>query len=111
MASRRRIMSQAARLRAATRRLTEAIAAQMPAIDVYQIVVEEARRLTDADSAALCLLADGREMLDFAAAAGETAGEMVGLRVRVSDSLSALVVETGQPLLINGHNVDAIPSL
>ena len=104
-------MSQAARLRAATRRLTEAIAAQTPATDVYQIVVEEARRLTDADSAAFCLLADGREMLDFVAVAGENAGEMVGLRVRVADSLSAQVVETGKPLMLNGHSADEIPSL
>src|SRR5579871_5396234 len=111
MASRRTTMSQAARLRAATRRLTEAIAAQTPATDVYQIVVEEARRLTDADSAALCLLADGDEMLDFVAVAGENAGEMLGLRVRVSDSLSAHVVETGKPLLLNGRSTDRTPSL
>ena len=61
-------MNKAAQQRAAIRRLTES-ARPRPchkSDDVQQIVVEEARRLTDAASAALCLLApEGRDMLDF----------------------------------------------
>ncbi len=96
-------MNRAAQQRAAIRRLTEALAAPLPASDVQQIVVEEARRLTDAASAALCLLAERREVLDFVAAAGENAEEIVGLRIRVADSLSESVVATGQPALLDGR--------
>jgi GAF domain-containing protein len=97
-------MSRAAQQRAAIRRLTEALAAPLPASDVQQIVVEEARRLTDAASAALCLLAEGREMLDFVAVAGDNADEIVGLRIRVADSRSETVVATGQPAIIDGRS-------
>lgn len=96
-------MSRAAPQRTAIRRLTEALAAPLSAGDVHQIVVEEACRLANAASAALCLLADGREMLDFAAAAGENAEEIVGLRVRVADSFSAPVVAEGKPVLLDGR--------
>jgi GAF domain-containing protein len=96
-------MNRAAQQRAAIRRLTEALAAPLPASDVQQIVVEGAYRLTDAASAALCLLAEGREFLDFVAAAGENAEEIVGLRIRVTDSLSESVVATGQPALLDGR--------
>lgn len=94
-------MTHAARLRAAVRRLTEALHTGIPASDVLQSVVEEARRLTDAASAALCLLTDSRDMLDFVAAAGENADDILGLRIRVADSLSETVVETGEPLLLD----------
>lgn len=94
-------MTHAARLRAAVRRLTEALHTGIPASDVLQSVVEEARRLTDAASAALCLLTDSRDMLDFVAAAGENADDILGLRIRVADSLSETVVETGQPFLLD----------
>ncbi|HZO89413.1 MAG TPA: GAF domain-containing protein [Chthonomonadaceae bacterium] len=96
-------MNRAAQQRAAIRRLTEALATPLPAGTVQQIVVEEARRLTNAASAALCLLAGGREYLDFVAAAGENAEEIVGLRIRVADSLSESVVATGQPALLDGR--------
>lgn len=94
-------MTHAARLRAAVRRLIEALQAGVPASDALQTVVEEARRLTDAASAALCLLTDSRDMLDFVAAAGENADDILGLRIRVADSLSETVVETGEPCLLD----------
>ena len=97
-------MNRAALQRAAIRRLTEALAAPLSAEDVQQIVVEEACRLTEATSAALCLLADGREMLDYVASAGENAEEIVGLRVRVADSLSGSVVATSEPILLEGFS-------
>ncbi len=94
-------MIHAARLRAAVRRLTDALHTGTPASEVLQSVVEEALRLTDAASAALCLLTEGRDMLDFVAAAGENADDILGLRIRVADSLSEQVVETGQPQLLD----------
>ncbi len=97
-------MTNAAHLRAAIRRLTDALHAGIPASEVLQSVVEEARRLTDAASAALCLLSEGRDMLDFVAAAGDNADDMLGLRIRVADSLSNQVVKTGQSLLLDRRN-------
>jgi GAF domain-containing protein len=96
-------MSRAAQQRAAIRRLTAALAAATPADAVQQLVVEDARRLTDAGSAALCLLVDGGDMLDFVAAAGEHTEQIVGMRIRVADSLSEAVVATRQPVLIDAR--------
>src|SRR5947207_1146733 len=97
-------MNRAAQQRAAIRRLIQSLAAPVPSTEVHQAVVEEARRLTDADSAAFCLLSEGREYLDFAAVAGENAQEIVGLRIRVADSLSETVVETGQPFVLDSRS-------
>ena len=100
-------MSKAAQQRAAMRRITIALAAQSPAGDTYQevcqIAVHEVRKLTGASSAAICLLTQDRDMLDFVAAAGGNAGDITGLRIRVSDSLSETVVNTGKPLMIDGR--------
>jgi GAF domain-containing protein len=65
------------------------------------MVVEEARRLTDASRTALCLLNPEQEMLDFVAVAGENAEEIVGLRIRVADSLSEQAIATAQPVLLD----------
>ncbi len=97
-------MSRGAPLRAAIRRLTEAIQSLTPARDVQQMVVEEARRLTTASRAALCLFGEERDMLDFVAVAGENAEEIVGLRVKVADSLSEPVIQSGQALLLDRRN-------
>ena len=104
-------MNKAGQQRAAIRRLTEALAAPLPVGDVQQIVVEEARRLTDAGSAALCLLAEGREMLDFVAVAGENAEQIVGLRIRLSDSLSEPAVATGRPVLLDARHAPPVGDL
>ncbi len=102
-------MSRAAQQRAAMRRITAALVAQTPTVfqDVFQevchIVVQEVRKLTGAGSAAICLLTDQRDMLDFVAAAGGSADDITGLRIRVSDSLSDTVVNTGKPLVIDGR--------
>ncbi len=91
-------MERAAALRAAIRRLTEALSVPLPASEIHQIIVEEARRITDAAGAALCLLArEDRAMLDYVAAASSNAEELVGLRVKVADSLFESVLEKGRP--------------
>lgn len=94
-------MSRGAMLRAAIRHLTDAITSLTHVRDIQQMVVEEARRLTDASSAALCLLTSERDMLDFVAVAGENAEEILGLRIRVADSLSEQVLEKAEPLLLD----------
>lgn len=103
-------MNPVAQLRASVRRLTEALSPPLPAGDVHQRIVEEARALTQASSAALCLLNRERDMLDFVAVAGENAEEIVGLRIRVADSLSEPVVTTGTQLLLQGDPASATPN-
>lgn len=105
------LMNRAAQQRAAIRRLTTALATPLPAGDVQQIVVEEARRLTDAASAALCLFGDDQEFLDFVAVAGENAQEIVGLRIKVADSLSATVAATRRPVILDSRHTVESPSL
>lgn len=96
-------MSSAAHQRAAMRRITESLAEHAPPGEVYQIVVHEVRKLTGAATAAICLLTQHRDMLDFVAASGGNAEDITGLRIRVSDSLSEKVVSTGNPLIIDGR--------
>ena len=94
-------MNRAAQQRSAIRRLMSVLGESPIASDAQQMVVEEARRLTEAATAALCLLADGGEMLDFVAVAGENADDIVGLRIRIADSLSESVLATGEPVLVD----------
>ena len=95
-------MSSAAQQRAAIRRLTGAVVAHMPVVDVYQIAVQEIRRLTGASRVAICLLTPGRDMLDFVAVAGNNFVDITGLRIRVTDSLSQGVISSGKPLILDG---------
>ena len=96
-------MNRAAQQRAAIRRLMETLRTSPMEGVAQQMVVDEARRLTSAASAALCLFAEQREMLDFVAASGENADDIVGLRIRVADSLSAGVLATSEPILLDGR--------
>ena len=96
-------MNRAAQQRAAIRRLTESLTTPLSQSDVEQIVVEEARRLTDAGGAALCLLAPEGDMLDFVAVAGDNAALIVGLRIRLNDSLSEPVISTGRSVLLDAR--------
>ena len=102
-------MERAAALRAAIRRLTEALSVPLPASEIHQIIVEEARRITDAAGAALCLLArEDRAMLDWVAAASDNAEELVGLRVKVADSLFESVLEQGRPARFDARLGDSM---
>ncbi len=93
-------MNSAAMQRVAVRRLTESLTTPLPARDVMHIIVEEANRLTNSASSALCLLSENREMLDFVATSGENAQEILGLRVRVADSLAEDVMTSRAPVVI-----------
>ncbi len=104
-------MSRAAQQRAAFRRLTEALYSEGTVGEIQQIIVEEARRLTSAATAALCLLTPERELLDFVAVSGENAEEIVGLKIRVADSLSENVLATGEPALIDTRTAQETGSL
>ncbi|HLH79279.1 MAG TPA: GAF domain-containing protein [Chthonomonas sp.] len=104
-------MSRAASQRAAIRRLHAMLAASLPKDTVYQAVVEEACRLTDAAGAALCFLAEDNTLLDYVAAAGEYADQITGLRVRVTDSLAERVLHEGRPVLFDPHQAVQVGDL
>ncbi len=104
-------MSRAAQQRAAFRRLAETLHTEAPASDIQQMIVEEARKLTSAATAALCLLTPERDLLDFVAVAGENAEEILGLKIRVNDSLSENVLATGEPALIDTRTAQETGSL
>ena len=104
-------MNRAAVLRAAVRRLTAALSRGLRAQELNQIVVEEAVRLTDATSAAICLLVDSNDQLDFVAVAGENAGQILGLRIRSADSVSESVLQSGTPVLLDSRQLAATGDL
>ena len=104
-------MSSAAQQRAALRRLTEALAANRPAAEVFQLAVQQVIRLTGAARAAICLLTPGHDMLDYVAVAGADAANIAGLRVRVDDSLAESAVQTGKSVVLDGRNNPTTGSL
>ena len=98
------VINRAAPQRAAIRRLTEALANQQPADDTLQIVVEEVCHLADATARhSVCWWKAARCSIS-SPAAGENAAQIVGLRIRVANSLSESVVAGGQPVLLDARN-------
>jgi GAF domain-containing protein len=89
--------------RAAVRRITQCITQRAQVRDLNQAIVEEAVRLTNSTSAALCLLVESGDQLEFVAVQGENAGEILGLRIRVADSVSESVLASGIPILIDSN--------
>ena len=104
-------MSPAAQQRAAIRRLTAMLAVKPAADAVQQAVVEEACRLTQAAGAALCLLRQDSTELDYVAAAGEYSDQIVGMRVKLADSIAETVVAENRSLLLDSHEHSAEGSL
>src|SRR5438552_2282657 len=98
-------MNRAAQQRSAVRRLIGALAGQSPVCDLYQLIVDEAVRQTDAASAALCLLTDSGDQLDFVSVSGENASQIIGLRIRVADSISESVLATGTPVVMDSRQL------
>src|SRR5436305_10115878 len=94
-------MNRAAQHRSAVRRLTSALAGQIPVGELYQLIVDEAVLQTGAASAALCLLIDAGDQLDFVAVSGENAGQILGLRIRVADSISESALASGAPVVLD----------
>lgn len=90
-------MKRAAMQQTAVQRIKNALDAQESADTVYQIVVEEACRLSGASNAALCFLTPDHEMLDYVAVAKDTENSIKGLRTRVNESHSAEVIQFGKP--------------
>ena len=98
-------MNRAVLQRAAVRRMSQALAGRLRAQEMNQIVVEEAVRLTEATSAALCLLVGGSDQLDFVTVAGGNARQIVGLRIRVADSISQTVLASGEPAILDSRQL------
>jgi GAF domain-containing protein len=98
-------MNKAAQQRAAVRRLTGALAGQSHIREYNQVVVEEALRLTGASTAALCLLIDGDERMDFVAAAGDKAQQILGLRIRIADSVAERAIASGAALMLDSSEL------
>lgn len=88
--------------RQAIRHLTRAIANRQPAEEILQIIVEEACALTRASSVAIGLRAASGTLLDFVAVTGRNPDEVIGLQIRVDDSLAEAAFRTGQPSLFGG---------
>ncbi len=104
-------MSRLALQRDAIKRILHLVSEE-PSLEVVQnAVVEEACRLTDAARAVFCTLAAEGEMLDYAAAYGENAAQIVGLRVRVADSLSENTLKTERPTLFQNRKTAVTGSL
>jgi GAF domain-containing protein len=101
----------AALQRAAVRRIAQAITQRAQTQELNQVVVEEAVRLTNATSAALCLLVGSGDQLEFVAVEGEHAAQILGLRIRVADSISESVLASGSPVLMDGNNLAATGDL
>ena len=67
--------------------------------ETLALIAEKACFLTSSASAAVCMLDEGRETLEFAAVAGRGAAEMEGQKVRVADAMPGQTAMTGEPLL------------
>lgn len=63
-------------------------------------IAEQARAVSGADTAHLLLLDDARAEVEIAVAAGEHAIVRAGERYPLGETYSGLVVQTGQPLLV-----------
>ena len=66
------------------------------------LIAEKARTLTEAGSAAVCLLDPTRSLLDFTAVSGPDAADIVGQTVRVEDALAGHTALTGE-LYLSHH--------
>ena len=83
----------------ALRKISRAIIARQPARDVLALIVQEALTITGAANVAIGLRSDTAELLSFLAVAGENASEVMGLQIRIDDSLAESTLRTGQPAL------------
>ncbi len=63
------------------------------------LLAEKARILTGCASAAVVLMEGDRETVMFAAVSGEDASELLGTRVRASDTVAGNTARTGEPYL------------
>ncbi len=98
-------MNRSAQQRDAVRRMLSALSGRIQLHELNQIVVDSALRLTGASGAALCLVVEGCDQLDFVAVAGENAGQIVGLRIRVADSISESALKSGNAIAMDSRQL------
>lgn len=92
------------------RRIARALTAGEPAGDLLALIAQEARAAIGAGSIAIGLRADSGALLDFAAVAGDNVDELIGLQIRVDDSLAESALRTGQPSLFRREDFPASPA-
>ncbi len=68
-------------------------------------LAEESRRLTGASTCILCTKPDDCDALDYAAASGDLAQFLVGLRVNLDSSPLSAVYRSGEPRLFEGERL------
>lgn len=83
------------------RKISRAIAGRQPSRDVLNLVAHEALAATGATNVAIGLRSDSAELLSFVAVAGDNASEVMGLQIRVDDSLAEPTLRTGRPSLVS----------
>ena len=67
--------------------------------EILPLLVEKARLLTNCETAAIALLEADEDSVHFVAASGEDAVDLLGSRVRVTDTLAGDTAKTGQPYI------------
>jgi GAF domain-containing protein len=70
-----------------------------PKEHVLQLLTEKARLLTACESAAIALLEPDRASVTFVAASGAEATDLLGSRVRISDTVAGNTARTGEPFM------------
>jgi len=74
--------------------------------DVLELVTRQALELTGADLAALALPEAGGERLSYRYAAGASAAEALALEFPAAHSASGIVLESGEPLVLEDFSSD-----
>ena len=85
-------------------RITRMIASRDLASNVLHVIAGEARALTGAASAAVALIVQNEDLLEFVAVEGENADQLTGLRIRATDSFGEGSLRTGD-VSISGSKV------
>lgn len=100
-------MSKSLKERASLLKLLKSINSRELSEFTVNQVVTDLCEVTNASRTMFCRLSSDGEMVDYAAVAGDNAFEILGMRVRASDTLSSKVIQTEQNLLILGlHEVE-----
>jgi GAF domain-containing protein len=83
------------------RKVSRALASRQPARDVLNLIAQEALGATAATNVAIGIRSSSADLLSFVAVAGDNASEVMGLQIRVDDSLAEPTLRTGQPSLVS----------
>jgi GAF domain-containing protein len=92
--------------RQALGRIARAIAADLPSPETLALIAQEAQLLTGAARVAIGLRDDDSgTVLKFVAVSGDSADQVLGLQIRVEESLAESALRTGQPSILSDTSV------